>query len=66
VYFDKTISNKKDKHVTVLVHYLMKTCHRMKIQVARTVNPGNVRRTDTFKLQAFHVSLSGNMGQLHT
>jgi len=37
----------------------------MKTQVARTVNPANMRRTDTFKLQAFHVSISGYMGQLH-
>jgi len=65
VYFDKTISNRKDKHVIVLVHYLMKIRYRMKKQDARTVNRGNMRRTDTFTLQAFHVSLSGYMGQLH-
>jgi hypothetical protein len=43
----------------------MKTFYRMKAQVARTINPRNMRRTDTFKLTAFHVSLSGYMGQLH-
>jgi hypothetical protein len=39
VYFYKTMNNRKDKHVTVLVHYLMKTCLRMNAKLQELLIP---------------------------